>query len=345
MPNKPTLKSLAAELGLSITTVSRALADYPDVSPKTREQVRLAAERVGYVPDHSARRLVTGRTNTVGVVLPFPSDEFYDPYVNDPFVNEILRHSVHALQRLPYMDLIVAYAHSSQDTLDIYKRFVQGRRVDGFFVARTRIHDERVEYLLKQGIPFVCHGRTQRADQHAWVDTDARQGFANATQQFLVLGHERIVLLNLPACYYTARLRAEGYSAAMQAAGLETVIRDCELRMQSGYETALELLQSAKPPTALLCATDIIAVGVMRAIRKSGLTPGKEVSVIGTDNLPLARLLEPDLASMTYSYEHEGHVMVDMLERQLVEQRIVPQHELIDFQLIERGSLGPCIAS
>ena len=345
MTTKTTLKTLAADLGLSITTVSRALAGYSDVSPKTREQVRLAAERVGYIPDHSARRLVTGRTNTVGVVLPFPNDVFYDPYVNDPFVNEILRHSVHALQRLPHMDLIVAYAHGSQDTLDIYKRFVQGSRVDGFFVTRTHVHDERVDYLLKQGMPFVCHGRTDRQDEHAWIDTDARQGFAKATQQFLALGHQRIVLLNLPAYYFTAQLRAEGYTASMQAASLEAVAVNCELRMHSGYETALSLLQSGQPPTAFLCATDIIAVGVMRAIREARLTPGKEVSVMGTDNLPLARLLEPDLASMSYSYEHVGHVMVDMLERQLVAQRIMPQHELIDFQLIERDSLGPCIVS
>lgn len=342
MANKPTLKSLAAELGLSITTVSRALANYPDVSPKTREQVRIAAERVGYVPDQSARRLVTGRTNTVGVVLPFPSDEFHDPYVNDPFVNEILRHSAHALQRLPDMDLIVSYAHSSQDTLNIYKRFVQGRRVDGFFITRTQVHDQRVEYLLEQGVPFVTHGRTQSADKHAWVDTDARQGFANTTQRFIALGHQRIVLLNLPAPYFTAQLRAQGYTAAMESAGLESRVINCELRMQSGFETAMNSLRGPNPPTAFLCATDIIGVGAMQAIREAKLSPGQEVSVVGTDNLPLARLLEPNLASMTYSYQHVGHVMVDMLERQLGERRIVPQHELIDFALIERGSLGPC---
>ena len=345
MVTKPTLKSLAAELGLSITTVSRALADYSDVSPTTRDLVRAAAERVGYVPNQAARHLVTGRANAVGIVLPSPNDELYDPYVNDPFFNELLRHIVYALQDLPQLDLIVSYAHADQDTLDIYKRFAQGHRVDGFFVARTYVHDKRVDYLLKQGIPFVCHGRTQNADRHAWVDTDARQGFKVATQHLVTLGHERIVLLNLPTDYHTAHLRAQGYTEAMQAAGLEIASRHCELRMQSGYETALALLQSTTPPTALLCSTDIIAVGAMRAIRQLGLTPGEEVSVLGTDNLALVRLLEPDLASITYSYQHVGRVMVEMLERQLTNRPTLPEHQLIDFQLIERRSLGPCVAT
>lgn len=340
MPNKPTLKSLATELGLSITTVSRALAGYSDVSPATRERVRLAAEQAAYVPNQSARRLVTGRSNAIGMVMPYPADQNYDPYVNDPFINELLRHIAHALQRLPHLDLIVGYAHSDQDLLSTYKRFVQGRRVDAFFIARTYTHDERVDYLLDQGIPFVCHGRTQHADRHAWVDTDAKRGFAEATQHFLNLQHERIALLNIPDNYYTARLRADGYSEAMQSAGLEAQAIPCELRMQSAYEAALALLQGSEPPSALLCASDILAVGAMQALRALGYTPGQEVSVIGADNLPLARLLEPDLASMTYSYEHLGEVMVNMLHQQLLQDRILPEHQLMQFQLIKRESLG-----
>ena len=125
-------RSLATELGLSITTVSRALGGYSDVSPKTREKVRATAERAGYVANQNARRLVTGRTNMVGIVLPFPPDEDDAPDVNDPFINEFLRHIAHALQRLPQLDLIVGYAHDDHDRLGVYDRFVQGRRVDGF---------------------------------------------------------------------------------------------------------------------------------------------------------------------------------------------------------------------
>ena len=342
---KPTLKSLAAELGLSITTVSRALADYSDVSSTTREQVRSAAERVGYVPNQNARRLVTGRTDMVAIVLPFPPDDADAPDVNDPFISDFLRHVAHGLRHLPYLDLVVGYAHEDHGQLGVYERFVRGHRVDGFFVTRTLTHDGRIEYLLEQNMPFVCHGRTQHADRHAWVDTDARRAFEAATRRFVDLGHERIALVNMPKRYYTAGLRTEGYVAAMQAAGLDIDSRHCEVTMQNGYATALSLLRSPEPPTALLCSTDILAVGAMRAIREAGQTPGREVSVIGADNLSLARLLEPELASMTYSYEHVGNVMVQMLEKQLRNKRIVPQNHLVDFTLIERGSLGPRHAS
>lgn len=340
MGRKPTLKTLAGELGLSITTVSRALSDYPDVSPSTRKTVRLAAKRIGYVPNQNARRLVTGRTDMVGIVLPFPPEEAEAPDVNDPFISEFLRHIAHALQRLAHLDLIVGYAHHDEDSLGTYERFVKGHRVDGFFVPRTFICDARVDYLLEHDVPVVCHGRTRHADRHAWVDTNATEAFASATRRLISLGHEKIALLNLPARYYTARLRAEGYASALAASGLQVVSEHCELRMRSGYQAALQLLRSHEPPTAFLCSTDIIAVGAMRAIRELGMVPGGDVSVIGTDNLPLARVLEPELASMGYSYRRIGEVMVDMLERQLREQRILPQHQLVDFELIERGSLG-----
>lgn len=343
MMAKPTLRTLAAELGLSVTTVSRALAGHSDVSQKTREQVCSAAERAGYVANQNARRLVMGRTDMVGVVLPFPPDESDVPDVNDPFINEFLRHVAHALQRLPHLDLIVGYAHDDHDPLGVYKRLVQGRRVDGFLVARTLVDDERVDYLLKHNVPFVCHGRTRHAGDHAWVDTSARQAFGMATRRLVALGHERIALINMPARYFTAQLRAQGYASAMQDARLDLVSENCELKMQGGYQTALSLLKVREPPTALLCSTDILAVGAMRAVRDVGLAPGRDVSVIGADDLPLARLLEPELASMSYSYDQVGNLMVDMLEQQLEEQRIVPEHHLIDFKLIERGSMGPLV--
>lgn len=277
----------------------------------------------------------------VGIVLPFPLDEADAPEVNDPFINEFLRHIAHALQRLPHLDLIVGYAHEDRDPLGVYKRFVQGRRVDGFFVARTLTADDRVDYLLKHKVPFVCHGRTRHAEQHAWVDTNATQAFEAATRRLLALGHERIALLDMPARYYTSGLRVRGYATAMQSVGLDVVTSECEPKMQRGHEIARSMLQGGEPPTAFLCSSDILAVGAMRAVRECGLRPGREVSIIGADNLPLARLLEPDLASMSYSYEQVGKVMVDMLEQQLGRQEIVPQQKLFDFEFIERGSLGP----
>jgi len=337
---KATLKTLASELGLSITTVSRALAGYSDVSATTRERVHAMAQQLGYVPNQSARRLVTGRSNAVGIVLPFPGNDSHDPYVTDPFINEILRHIAHALQHRQNLDLIVGYAHDNDDVINTYQRFVQGQRVDGFLLTRTYRDDPRVDYLLKQGIPFVCHGRTQRMAEHAWVDTDATQGFMAATQRLQTLNHQQITLLNIPEHFYSAALRAQGYTQAMHAAQLNTNIIHCELRLQSAYDIVLDLLRSATPPTAFLCASDILAVGALRAIRDQNRVPGRDISVIGTDDLPLARLLEPDLASLGYSFQHTGAVMMDMLHQQIAARRIIPNHKLIDFQLHDRPSLG-----
>ena len=106
-------------------------------------------------------------------------------------------------------------------------------------LPRTLTCDVRVDYLIEHNVPFVCHGKTQHAERHAWVDTNARDAFAGATRRLLDLDHERIALLNMPARYHTAGLRTEGYVSAMRSAGQDLVTTDCELTMDSGHEAAL----------------------------------------------------------------------------------------------------------
>lgn len=333
---KPTLKSLAAELGLSITTVSRALADYDDVSPKTRTRVKQVAQRLGYIPNQSARRLVTGRADAVGMIVPLPHDELHDP-----FISELLVHIAQALHRLPHLDLLLSYAHQGDSELDIYRRFVQGRRVDAFIIARTRKNDPRVDFLLHHHMPFISHGRTGQSADHAWVDTDARHGFALATRRLIEYHHRRIVLLNLPSDLYTAELRSIGFHTEMSAAGLAGTVVNCELQERSAYQTTLGLLRQTPAPTALLCASDVLALGALKALRELGLSPGKDVSIVGCDDLSLVRLLEPELASLSYSFQHLGEVMVDLLQQAMQQTGSLPR-QLIRYQLVERKTLGVC---
>ena len=341
MTTKPTLKSLAAELGLSITTVSRALADYSDVSPRTRQRVRQAARQIGYIPNQSARRLVTGRADAVGMIVPLPDDQLHDP-----FISELLVHIAQALHKLPHLDLLLSYApednQGGTSELEIYRRFIQGRRVDAFIVARTRHNDPRTDFLLQHKVPFISHGRTRYKEKHAWVDTDAQAGFALATGRLLELQHRRIALLNLPSDLFTAELRSLGFQAAMNAAGLTGTIVNCELQEQSAYQSSRELLRQTSAPTALLCASDTLALGALKAVRELGLTPGRDVSIIGCDDLPLVRLLEPELTSLGYSFQQIGEIIVGLLQ-QYLQQPHSPPSQLMQYQLHERGSIGMCI--
>ena len=175
------LKSLAQNLGISETTVSRALNGYPEVSARTRQRVLEAAEQFGYRPNPMARSLASGRTNVIGIIHALIAND-----LADPMFMQIVGGMVEALEGRQ-MDLIMAPV-SPENELRAYKHMVKERRVDGLIVGRTKLYDERVAYLAKHGLPFVAHGRTRVNEPHAWFDYDNESGMRVAVEHLLAYG-------------------------------------------------------------------------------------------------------------------------------------------------------------
>lgn len=303
-----TLTQLAQRLDLSVTTVSRALAGYSDVAEATRQRVRAEAARVGYRPNLLARRLQSGRANTFGIVLPTGPGQF-----DDPFFMRLLGALGPALADRE-MDLLVSCAAPWGPEMRSYRNLVEGRRVDGLFIARTAHDDPRVAYLLDERLPFVIHGRCNETRPHAFVDTDSQTACRIATERLIGLGHRRIGLINAPHSYNFARHREAGWLEAMGAAGLETsACRDAEPNEENGFRLMRSLLAKTNPPTGVLCTTDRLAVGALLAINQAGLRPGVDVSVIGYDNLPVAEYTDPPLTTFEQPIDQAARQMVEML--------------------------------
>lgn len=331
---KPTLKSIAEHLNLSVTTVSRALSGYSDVSASTKEQIQAAVKELGYVPNMAARRLVTGKTDAIGILLPVPYGD-----MRDHFLSNFLMHFGQSLHsHNPNLDLIVSYAPEGEEELNTYRRFIDGQRVDAFIVMRTRRHDARVDLLLQENIPFVTHGRTENADQHNWIDTDANKGFEEATQCLIDKGHQHIALLNLPERMYTSQLRTEGYRQAMENAGLTPQVFTTELPEDIPYKIALGLLQNKDRPTGFVCASDVIAYQVIKAAKSLGLDPCKDIGVVGCDDLPISHLGNPTITSLRSSFEAHSQALISILNPYLNGQTAPLKNKLIDYELIERES-------
>src|SRR5262249_49640355 len=161
-------------LGLSITTVSRALVGYGDVAATTRERVRRAAEAANYRPHPAARRLRLGATETVSLVLPGDPGHF-----DEPLYMELLA-ALGARFDAARLDLMVLAARTPSEELALYRRLVESRRTDGIVLARTRVDDPRIRYLAESGIPFVVMGRTETRVTYAHVDGDGTAAFADA---------------------------------------------------------------------------------------------------------------------------------------------------------------------
>lgn len=270
------LKSLAKNLGISETTVSRALNGYPEVSERTRARVLAAAQEAGYRPNPMARSLASGRTNVVGIIHQLQGND-----LADPMFMEIVGGMVEALEARQ-MDLIMAPV-SPANELRAYQHMVKERRVDGLIVVRTRLYDERIAYLAKQGLPFVAHGRTRVNEPHAWFDYDNEAGMRIAVEHLLAHGHQRIALISAPLDMNFARQRFDSFRLCMENAGIKTdprhFIEDSNDR-RSGYLAMQQLLATRPAPTAVIIDNHMSGVGAMRALLDAGVEIGRNMSVI-----------------------------------------------------------------
>jgi LacI family transcriptional regulator len=180
------LKALALALNLSITQVSRALDDKPDVSAATKLRVRAKALELGYQPNAAARSLRKRTADTVAVVLPAGAN-----HIGLTSMMDMLYGTAAALGRSGF-DLIMIPGREQATEIETLRRIVEGRRADAIIVVRTRFDDDRVAYLHDRGFPFVTHGRTNGAIVHPYIDGDGQAGFADATMALAKLGHTRI---------------------------------------------------------------------------------------------------------------------------------------------------------
>lgn len=270
------LAHLANHLGMSKTTVSRALNGYPEVNVRTRERVLKAAKEVGYQPNPMARSLALGRTNVIGIIYPLlPTD------LGDPMFLDVVAGMSSALEAVN-KNLIIAPVSPAAEQPS-YQQIVRGRRVDGLVVGRTLVRDERIAFLSKAKFPFVAHGRTELNAPYAWFDYDNEAGIRMAMERLLGLGHQRVALISAPLELNFARQRKDSFVAALATAGLAADPRyliDNTLDRRSGYQAMQQLLACSLRPTAVIVDNHLSGVGAVRALLDAGVEIGKDMSMI-----------------------------------------------------------------
>jgi LacI family transcriptional regulator len=333
-----TLKDLAAKLGLSITTVSRALAGYSDVAEATRQRVLEAAEEVGYVPDVTARRLRKGCTDTIGFIIPTSGPRFSDPYFSELLAgigNEAARHN--------YDLLVSTRPPDTPDEEAAYRRMVEGRLVDGLLVARTRVRDHRIAYLSGLGFPFVAFGRSDLDAEFPYVDEDGFTGLALVAQHLIDRGHRRLGYILAPQELMFSVYRRAGLEATIEHNGLSLQPDYCmrgDLTQRGGFRAMNQLLDLSPPPTAVVAFNDLMALGAISAAQKRGLVVGRDVTITGFDDIPLAELSHPPLTTVHQPVYDIGRQTCDMLVRLIRGEPLTERHILLQPKLIVRESSG-----
>jgi LacI family transcriptional regulator len=332
------LKDLAAHLGLATATVSRALAGHSDISVTTRARVKAAAEKYGYTPTATALQLRTGKSRAIGIVLPAGPNPLGDPFYNELVSGMAERAAVDGL------DVVLTVPPAGRDELGAYKRLVSSCRVDGVIVARTLVEDERVDYLLQENFPFVTFGRTAQLKHHAWLDIDGHYATLLAVRRLAMFGHKTIAYIGAPKLYVYAGHRLAGYRAGLNEAHLEANPRlewRGDLTAETTETLTNELLRGQPQPTAIICATDGMAIGALKAIRSFGLTPGRDVSVIGYGDLPFAAHTEPPLSTVSRPIRECGRRVIELLLDRIKGASTSELQELWKPALVARQSDGP----
>lgn len=275
------LKELAEALGLSPTTVSRALNGYPEVSETTRRRVMDAARAHAYQPSSSAKRLATGKSMSIGHVVPLGHHMMIDPHFA-----EFIAGAGEAYAREGHDMLISVVPEADQDR--VYRQLAASRKVDGLIVHGPKQNDPRVALLRELGLPFIVHGRIDESGKdYSWLDINNRRCFHRAGEFLIDLGHRRIALLNGQEDMSFAVRRRAGFEEAHARHGIEMdagLIYHDEMTEPNGFARARQALAGAKPPSALITSSVLQAMGAVRAVREAGLEPGRDISILTHDD-------------------------------------------------------------
>jgi LacI family transcriptional regulator len=321
-----TLTEVAKRAGVHVSTVSRALSsEAPRIGAETVDRIRLLAEEMGYEPDPAAAALRTGRSGVLGVLVPRVSDyvlariyEGIDSRATEHGYNTFVSNSNDdpLLRRERLSDLLL-------------------RRVEGMVLGDARLDgDELVGILRKRGVPYVLVNRRLRG--HPSVTTDDILGGRLAASHLLELGHENVGIIAGPSYVSTCAERTYGFVSQFRAAGIgidESRIINSGTDAVGGYEAGSALLANNPDLTAIFAINDFAAVGAMGAIREFGKVPGRDVAVVGYNDVPLSSFLPVPLTSISSPMFQMGQeamtMLVDLISGRTAEPRLLTPHLMV----------------
>lgn len=339
---RPTQRQIAKCAGVSRTTVSLVLNDIPGVRirPETRQRILEVARHLNYYPDVAARSLASGKTRTIAVVWHQGPDQIYQ----DPFLLGSLQGVTRMAHRYGYHVLFRPIDLGEPG--DGYVELARGGHTDGLIISGPRSDDSHLSQLHQDGFPLVLHGQL-RGTGIPSVDVDNTRGAVAAVNHLLALDHRRIgMITNAPLAYTSSRQRLGGYRQALEQAGLpydESLVQYGNFDEESGHAAMAALLACEELPTAVFAASDVVAIGVLRAIHDHGLRVPEDIAVVGFDDIVTGRFITPALTTIRVPAFGLGWSAAELLI-QIIEQDTPREiHVLLETELVVRESCGASV--
>jgi LacI family transcriptional regulator len=319
--------------GVSTATVSRALNDTGQVAEPKRAAIDAAVEQLGYRPNTIARSLVTRATQTIALLL---------PDITNPFYAELVT-GIQALTRERDYTMLLCTTDFDPEQEERYLRLLRAKHVDGALVDGLVLPPERIARFVEDGFPIVCLDRDVSSPAVPLVQVDNRMGARLATEHLLALGHRRIAhIAGAPARISEERL--VGYQGALESAGvsLDSALVAVGAFTEIGGHDAMRVLLAAAPElTAVFAANDLSAIGAMNALAASGRSVPGQVSVVGFDDLRLARFMAPPLTTVRQPAGEIARHSTELLLGMIAGKKPRESRHLFVPELIIRSSTSP----
>jgi LacI family transcriptional regulator len=330
--NNVTIYDVAREANVSMATVSRVVNGNPNVKPTTRKKVLEAIDRLGYRPNAVARGLASKKTTTVGVIIPDISSIFY---------SELAR-GIEDIATMYKYNIILSNSDQNTDKELHLLNTMLGKQVDGIVFMGGNITDVLVEEFKRSPVPIVLAASVEEQAQTPSVNINYEQAIYDSVQLLVEKGHKRIAFVSGPMSEPINSMRKlAGYKRALEEAGIafdDALVAEGDYSYDSGIESLAHLLEQSDKPTAVIAATDEMALGVIHGAQDRGVSIPEDLEVIGFDNTRLSLMVRPQLTTVVQPTYDIGAVAMRLLTKLMNKEQVDDQIVELPHRIEERQS-------
>lgn len=333
MNNKPTIEDVAKLAGVSIATVSRVINNLGGVREETKKKIKNAIEELNYIPNQVARSMVKKKTKTIGVII---------PDIRNPFFPLLVSGIEQSAREKGYFTMLSNTNESVDIEIETLKIF-QERGVDGLIVTTADENGKHLKEIIESGIPIVAVDRQIKQFEIDTVLVGNYDGAYQATRHLIYQGHKEIAIICGPLNTTPGLERFNGYKRALQDYNLEINskwILQGDFRESSGYELTKKLFKTSDHiPTAIFSSNNLMTLGCIKAIQDMGLCIGKDISLVGFDDIEVATFINPKLTVISRPMEKLGEVAFELLYERMSNKTFLNKRQyVLSPELVIRGS-------
>lgn len=272
------IKELANKLNLSVSSVSRALNGYPNISAKTTAKIFRFAKKYNYIPNLAAKRLASKKPDTIAFI------DTINPNAPDYVLLEFLT-GVSMGIKDTNTELIVKLTLSEKDEIDYYEKLIRNNIADKFIFYKTKTNDQRIKLLKRDKINFVSWGREKNEKGYAWIDMDNEKSIQILAERLIKFGHKKIALINVHQSFNYGYQRKKSYEKVLKKNNIfynkDYYKESLHGLTENGIKLTKYLLNLKDPPTAIICSLDKFFIGCLLECKNQKLNVGKDISVVG----------------------------------------------------------------